>query len=290
MGQSGVPGAARCHDLLAAHWLLAGQRPQAGAVLCPVPLAERMRHAAAAGFTGIGLSEADLVHNAALHGVIGVRAMLDDHGLRHVEIEALTDWWLDEDAWLASLDRMLDLGDRIGARIVKATGDFSATPVPLALMTERFGFVAERARSADMVVALEIIAFSNVADVSSALAVLGEQGGRGAGLMLDCWHFARRSLPIESIATIPAGWIAGVEISDIGADVMGDIFTDTLDHRQLPGDGVYDVGAFLNAVEMAGYNGPVGLEVLSAALRDRPLAKALDACAQAARMLMQRGY
>lgn len=290
MGQYDVPGAARGHDLLAAHWLLAGQRPQAGAVLCPVPLAERMRHAAAAGFTGIGLSEADLVHNVALHGATEIRAMLDDHGLRHVEIEALTDWWLGEDGWLASLDRMLDLGDRIGARIVKATGDFSATPVPLARMADRFMVVAERARSAGMVVALEIIAFSNVADVPSALAVLGEQGGRGAGLMLDCWHFARRGLPIESIATIPEGWIAGVEISDIGADVVGDIFTDTLDHRRLPGAGVYDVGAFLNAVETTGYAGPMGLEVLSAALRDRPLAEALDACGQAARTLMQRSY
>lgn len=290
MGQSGVPGAARCHDLLAAQWLLAGQRPQAGAVLCPVPLADRMRHAAAAGFSGIGLSEADLVHNVGLHGATEVRAMLDDHGLRHVELEALTDWWLDEDAWGVSLDRMLNLGDQIGARIVKATGDFSATPVPLALMTERFGLVAERARSAGMVVALEIIAFSNVADVPSALAVLGKQGGRGTGLMLDCWHFARRGLPIESIAKIPAGWIAGVEISDIGADVMGDIFTETLDHRRLPGAGVYDIAAFLKAVDAAGYAGPVGLEVLSAALRDRPLAEALDACAQAAWTPMQRSY
>ncbi|WP_336971986.1 hypothetical protein [Sphingobium aromaticiconvertens] len=106
MGQSGVPGTARCHDLLAAHWLLAGQRPQAGAVSCPVPLAERMRQAAAAGFTGIGLSEVELVHHVTLHGATNVRAMLDDHGLRHVELEALTDWWLDEDAWLASLDRV----------------------------------------------------------------------------------------------------------------------------------------------------------------------------------------
>lgn len=290
MGQFGVPGAARCHGLLAAHWLLAGQRPQAGAVQCPVPLADRMRHAAAAGFTGIGLSEADLVHNVGLHGARNIRTMLDDHGLLHVELEALTDWWLDEEAWRASLDTMLDLGDRIGARIVKATGDFSATPVPLQLMVDRFMAVAERARSAGMVVALEIIAFSNVADVPTALAVLGEQGGRGAGLMLDCWHFARRGLPIESITTIPAGWIAGVEISDIGADVMGDIFTDTLDHRRLPGAGVYDIGAFLKAVDAAGYAGPVGLEVLSAALRDRPLAEALDVCAQAAWTLMQRSY
>ncbi|MGK2908226.1 MAG: sugar phosphate isomerase/epimerase family protein [Sphingobium sp.] len=278
------------HDLLAAHWMLAGQRPQAGAVSCPIPLEERVRVAAAAGFSGIGLNEADLAHNVALHGATGIRAMLDDHCIRHVEVEALTNWWLDDDAWRRSLEVMLDLGGRIGARIVKATGDFSAAPVSAMTMADRFSAVAEQARAAGIPVALEIIAFSNIADIESGLAVLGQNGGRGAGLMLDCWHFARHDVSVGSIASIPSGWIAGVEISDIGAAIIRDMFTDTVDHRRLPGAGVYDIGAFLDAVAQAGYSGPMGLEILSAALRAMPLADALAVAAQSVETLIRSDH
>nr|WP_087572962.1 TIM barrel protein [Sphingomonas sp. CDS-1] len=277
-------------DLLAAHWLLAGQRPTADPVPCPIPLTERLRAAQQAGFAGIGLIEPELVDAVGLHGVAGLRTLLGDHGMRHLEIEALTGWWRDDDDWRRSLDTMLDLGGQLGARILKVTGDFAAEPASASHMADRFVAVVERARGAGVVLALEIIAFSNIADIPSALAVLGDCRGEEAGLMLDSWHFARRSLPLQPLAGLPKSRIAGVEISDVGAGTPDDLFTDTVDHRQVPGEGAYNLPAFLRAVAQTGYDGPVGLEVLSAQLRGGSLDLALKRCAEGARAIMARGH
>ncbi|WP_062121361.1 MULTISPECIES: sugar phosphate isomerase/epimerase family protein [Sphingobium] len=284
------PMAHAAPDLLAAHWLLAGQRPTADPLPCPIPLTDRVRAAQRAGFAGIGLIEPELVDAVAIHGVAGMRSLLADHGMRHLEIEALTGWWGDDDDWRRSLDTMLDLGGQLGARILKVTGDFAAEPASTARMTDRFAAVVERARGSGVVLALEIIAFSNIADVPSALAVLGDSRDEEAGLMLDSWHFARRSLPLQSLAGLPRSRIAGVEISDVTPGTPDDLFTDTVDHRHVPGEGAYDLPAFLQAVAQTGYDGPVGLEVLSAPLRNGSLDDALQRCAHGARAIMARGH
>lgn len=273
-------------DLIAAHWLLAGQRPSLGPDPCPLPLSERARLAVQAGYAGIGLLAAELEAEVGRHGAYGVRAMLKDAGIRHVELEALSDWWRDDDQWRRNLDDILVFGADIGARLIKVTGNFSADPCPLDVMRRRFSTVAEIARQGGVPVALEIIAFSNIADVEAALMVVGDELGHGAGLMLDSWHVARRGLPLGSISALPAGAILGVEISDIGPAIIGDLFTDTLDHRRIPGEGVYPLAGFLGAVADAGYSGPIGLEILSASLRSESLPVALSRCAQAARKIL----
>ncbi|WP_327753814.1 sugar phosphate isomerase/epimerase (plasmid) [Sphingobium sp. SJ10-10] len=273
-------------DLIAAHWLLAGQRPSANPHPCPMPLRDRALLAAEAGYAGIGLLASELEAEVARHGTSGVRALLEDAGIRHVELEALTDWWRDENIWRGNLERMIAFGGAIGARLIKATGDFSADPCALAAMSDAFALVAEIARQGGMPVALEVIAFSNIADIAAAHMVLGDQLGKGAGLMLDSWHVARCGLSLDSISALPQGVIIGVEISDIGPAIVGDMFTDTLDHRRVPGEGVYPLSPFLDAVAQTGYSGPVGLEVLSASLRSEGVPTALVRCAEAARKIL----
>lgn len=283
-------GEAKRAELIAAHWLLAGQRPSADPVPCPADLRTRAAQAAAAGYDGIGLLDAELAHEVARHDAGGVRAIIQDAGLRHVELEALTGWWRDSDNWRRAFDRMATAAQAIGARIIKATGDFSAEPLPVEAMTHAFDRLGHMAREAGIPVALEIIAFSNIADVPTALEVLGGHAGKGAGLMLDSWHFARRDLPLDTIAQLPAAVILGVEISDVGPTIVSDIFTDTLDHRRVPGEGVYPVDAFLRAVAATGYAGPVGLEVLNAGLRADGVPDALRSCAEGAWAIMDTAH
>lgn len=277
-------------DLIAAHWLLAGQRPCADPAPCPIPLRERARLAAEAGYTGIGLLAMELEYEVARHGTHGVAAMLEDAGIRHVELEALSDWWRNDDVWRRSLDRMICLGSAIGARLIKATGDFSPDPPLLIDMREAFSRVAQIAVQGDVPVALEIIAFSNIADVADALEVLGDQAGKGVGLMLDNWHVERGHVAFDEIAALRENVILGVEISDVGSVVIGNLFDDTLDHRRIPGEGRFSFARFFEAVAHAGYRGPIGLEVLSAALRRDKLGEALDRCAQSARKILSERH
>lgn len=274
-------------DLLVAHWMATGQRPDMNPEPCRVPLRERAVMAVATGCRGIGILTAELERECARHGTSGVRAMLEDAGIAHIELEVVTDWWQDSDTWRRSLDFLESAGSAIGARIIKATGDFSSAPVSLQAMADAFDPVAAVARQGGVPLALEIIAFSNIMTVPDAMTVLGDNLGKGAGLMLDSWHFARGAVPLEQLAILPPGAILGVEISDLSRVAHEDIFLETLDHRYVPGEGVYDLAGFLAAIEAAGYDGPVGLEVLSAPLRDLPVEQALARCVAGARDLMR---
>src|SRR5712692_7070541 len=86
----------RDEDLLATCWTTAGDAaPLRGNEQSPVPLRERVEAAAAAGFRGFGLVYADLIVAEREYGMGGIRSMLEDNGLVHVELELLTNWWTD---------------------------------------------------------------------------------------------------------------------------------------------------------------------------------------------------
>lgn len=57
--------------------------------------------------------------------------------------------------------------------------------------------------------------------------------------------------------------------------MVGTFFEDTVQRRLLPGDGAFDVPAFINAVRSAGFDGMWGVEILSDRHRDLPLSDAL---------------
>lgn len=242
-----------------------------------------------AGYAGIGILGAELAREVQAHGVGGVRAIIEDAGLRHVELEALTDWWLPGGGWRRELAPMLEWGAAIGARAIKATGDFSMSATPLDVMTEAFEPVAAMARAGGVPIALEVIAFSNIRSVPDAMAVLGDAAGRGAGLMLDSWHFGRLDVSLAPLQGLPEAAIIGVEIAGVSSVPYDDMFLETLDSRCEPDRGRYEVGAFLAAVFETGYTGPIGVEVLSASLREGAVDEALERCARAAWRLLQFG-
>lgn len=280
------------HDLIAAYWMISGHRPTPAPEPSPYPLLDRARAASAAGYRGMGLGYGDLLHNVRIHGYDGIRAILDDHGIVHREIETLMGWHLpDQEAvWRPAYDFMLEAADRLGVRVIKAGGDFSADAPDAAAMADAFAPLAPLAAQAGTVLGLEIIAFSNIPDVPTARRVLGDTVGKGGGLMLDCWHFGRRGLGLDQFDGMTGEEIAGVEFSDLGPEVVGDLFEDTVDHRRLPGDGVYDIPAFLAAAFACGYRGPVGCEVLSRKLRAIPLEKAARLSFQAAHEALEIAF
>src|SRR3954464_9334549 len=83
-------------DLLATCWTTAGgPAPSREDWRSPVPLRERIEAAAAAGDTGFGVVAGDLAVAEREHGLPGIRAMLSDNGIAHLELEGLPDWWSD---------------------------------------------------------------------------------------------------------------------------------------------------------------------------------------------------
>src|SRR5439155_8104916 len=82
-------------DLLALYWTVSGPvEVHRGREWSLFDLRERCEHAARAGFAGIGLWHADLEHVLETRTLAEVGALLDDHGLRYLELEFLMDWFL----------------------------------------------------------------------------------------------------------------------------------------------------------------------------------------------------
>jgi sugar phosphate isomerase/epimerase len=52
---------------------------------------------------------------------------------------------------------------------------------------------------------------------------------------------------------------------------MPDPVDETINHRRLPGEGEFDVAAYVDVCRDMGYPGPWGVEVLSEELRNLPM-------------------
>jgi len=71
----------------------------------------------------------------------------------------------------------------------------------------------------------------------------------------------------EEIKRIPRSIVMGVELNDGDPNMSGDLHDLTINHRQLCGEGSFDIAGFLICMQDIGYDGPFGIEVLSEKLR-----------------------
>jgi sugar phosphate isomerase/epimerase len=270
---TGVP------NLLACYWTLGGGYVFGEHDESPWDFRDRAEAAARAGYRGIGIKEADLRLTLARHGYDGMRAILADNGLRHLEIEVLMDWYAEGPARAAS-DRvraeLLEAAEQLGAQRLKVAGGISGAIVPIEKLAAEFQIVARQARDVGTVAVLEPIAFTNVPDLATALAILGDSAGQGGALMLDAWHVTRAGMSFAEIAGLPKGWIGGVELDDGTLTPVGTPLEDTLDRRRLCGEGEFDLAGLIAAVRASGYDGAWGVEIIS----DEQRARGLDEAAQ----------
>lgn len=264
--------------LIAGHWTVAGSvGPHMPDPVSPHSFEARIERAACAGFSGIGLGHRDLLRHLPPDGLAPLRRSLDAHGLEIVELELLKDWFADGER-RAESDRvrrhLLAVAAEIGARHIKVAGDADRDAAwPLDRLAGEFHRLCEDARAVGARIALEIAPMSSVFDIASARAIIGTAGHPAGGLMLDIWHIARAGIPYDELRAIEAESITAVELCDASREVAGPLWEDTVLRRLLCGEGDLDVPHFIEAVAAAGYRGPYGVEIISDAHRQRPLAE-----------------
>jgi sugar phosphate isomerase/epimerase len=242
---------------------------------------ERVTAAADAGFRGLGLWHADLAHILEERGLRELRTILDDAGIVHLELEFLWDWFLDpgtEERRLSDQLRraLLEAAEVLGARHVKV-GNFAGRQVPVGLLTERFAELCAEAAEHGTSVAYEFMYRDATAgSLGAARSVVLGAGAANGGLALDLWHVVDLGVSTAAIRALPIGSVVAAEVSDgersprpRGQSVQAQPGARrTLRDRRLPGDGDFDIGGFVAAVRATGFQGPWGVEVLSAAIGD----------------------
>ena len=257
--------------LIASYYTLAGVRPFEGP-LGPSPrdLRSRIEAAARAGYSGIGVDWLDLRASVGRYGHKTIKSMLSDNGLDYFEIEGVGDWYAGGAARQASDEAKRDIFDaaqRIGVSQIKLTGNIVGRSVSTKVMREEFSRFCLESAEVGTAVVLEMVCISDIADLKTAIDVIGETAAANGGLLVDIWHFIRGGVPITELAALPAGLIRWVELDDGAAFPVGSIISEQLDDRRLCGEGAFDIPAFLAAVDSAGYRGAFGVEILSNELR-----------------------
>ena len=238
---------------------------------------ERCEEAAKVGFAGIGIWHADLEHVLETHTLEEMKAIFDAAGLRHLELEFLMDWFVDPgDERRAASDQqrrlLFDAAAVLEPHHIKI-GNIPATPAPLEQVTARFAeLCADAAQHHAATIAYEIMPFDpNVRTLDDVIAVAAGAGAPNGGIAIDTWHMGKLGIAPEELRRIPLEHLAWVELSDGQREDMPDPVDETINHRRLPGEGEFDVAAYVDVCRDMGYPGPWGVEVLSEELRNLPM-------------------
>jgi sugar phosphate isomerase/epimerase len=259
-------------EILGCYWTLGVGADPLGDQRCLHDFRKRVEIAARAGFKGMGLWHADILEIRRTYSFQEMRRILNDNGIVHIEVEWLLDWFCTgarRDASDKTRALLLDAAELLGARHIKI-GDLGNDCADVPKMTEEFAILCGQAAERGVPVLLEMLPppFSRAPSLDDVLTICRGAGAKNAGIMLDSLHVQRTgTTPGDIVSKVGRQIPLGVEIND-GCLATPLKFEDSIVNRRLlPGDGEFDIAAFLHAVWSIGYDGPIGVEVLNEYIR-----------------------
>jgi len=263
-------------DLLASYWTMAtGGVPHTEHEFSSAGFQQRVAGAARAGFTGFGLWHADLEHTLKTMSLQDMRRILDDHGIKHVELEFINDWWFRDGERKTDCDArkrlLFEAAEVLRARHIKA-GDFYNTPCPMAQLVDSFAALCREAQQRSGArILFELMPFAQIKTLAGALELVTKADTPNGGIYFDLWHVVKIGIPLAELARVPARFIGGVELNDGTFSAPWPMHEDTINHRRFCGEGEFDVRGFVKTLLAAGYSGPWGIEVLNQDVRTWPV-------------------
>jgi len=260
-------------DLLASYWTISAGLPHTDREYSPFDFNDRVKSAARAGFKGFGIWHADLERVLEKYRLQEMKQILDDNGIQHVELEFLTDWFLEgERRKLSDIrkGKLFEAAEILGARHIKV-GDFFQEHSSLPCLIDAFAILCEAAAQHGTRIGFELMPFAMIRTLEESLAMVRGAGAPNGGIVLDLWHVVKLGIPYEEVCRVPMEYVVGVELNDGTVHSPWSLHEDTIHHRRFCGEGEFDVRGFVQGMQKAGYTGPWGIEVLSAELRTRPL-------------------
>ena len=260
-------------ELLASYWTISCGIPHTDREYSPFDFRDRVESAARAGFTGFGLWHADLEHVLKTCSLREMKQVLDDNGITHIELEFLTDWFLEGERKKRSdlcKKLLLDAAEGLRAHHVKV-GDFFQEKASMPRLIETFAGLCAEAAERGTKIGFELMPFAMIHTLEDSLKLVEGAGAANGGLCLDTWHIVKLKIPFDRVRKIPPQYITSVELNDGTYECPWSLHEDTVNHRRWCGEGEFDVPGFILAIQDAGYDRPWGIEVLSEELREWPL-------------------
>jgi len=260
-------------ELTVAYWTIAGAFPGAGPEYSPFDFKDRVEAAARAGFSGMGIWHADLDHILQRRTLKEMKQILDDNGMRHTEVEFLTDWFLDGERKKQSdvrKKKLLEAAEALQAKQVKV-GDFYRREYSMPRLIDSFAALCAEAAEHGTRIAFEPMAVSMVHTLEDVLTMVDGAAAKNGGVILDLWHVLNLGIPYEEVGRIPSQYVFGAEVNDGTFSASAGTRRELLVNRKFCGEGEFDIKGFIESLARAGYPGPWGVEVFSEDLLNRPM-------------------
>lgn len=244
-------------------------------------LEDKLNAAAAAGFDGVEIFENDLI--ASPFSPERVRQRCAELGLSiemyqpFRDFEAVGAEVLQDNLRRAA--RKFELMQRLGTHTLLVCS--SVSPEALDdddLAAEQLHVLAERAADSGLRIAYEALAWGRFVNTWDHSAEIVRRADHPAlGLCLDSFHILSKVPEPVGIADLPAEKLFFLQLADAPHLDM-DVLQWSRHHRLFPGQGSFDLTAFVGQVLAAGYAGPLSLEVFNDVFRQSdPAPAAIDA-------------
>lgn len=226
-----------------------------------------VRAAAAAGFEWISFEETLLAAYKEEGGSLAdLRRMVADEGLSTLAIHAIA---IGDDAKAAAeLARPLaEAAEGLGAGFVQAGCTAAHGP----RLLEATQAVVDLLKPVDAALAIEFLPFLEIATIDQTRRVLAELDAPGSGIVVDTWHFFHGPDDWAELASLSKDEISFLQFDDHPALASDDLLEETTQRRVYPGDGVFELDRFAETLRGIGFDGVIGLELLSAEHRAMPV-------------------
>jgi sugar phosphate isomerase/epimerase len=265
-------------ELLASYWTLSGKaEPHTDREYSTFDFKDRVEAAAKVGFKGIGMWDQDLEHIRKTRSLKEMKQILDDNGIKYVELEFLRDWFLDGERKKKSdieKRKFFEAADVLKPHHLKV-GDFYKEKYEMQRVIEAFAALCKEAAEHSLTIGFELMPFAMIDNLKDCMTMIDGAGAKNSGIIFDLWHLSKMRVTNEEISRVTAKQIVSVETNDGTFDAPWSLHEDTINHRRFCGEGEFDINGFLAALEKTGYSGPIGIEVLSQELRTLPLKEAV---------------
>jgi len=233
-------------------------------------LEDKMLACARAGFDGIEIFEQDLLVSPLSPEEIRARA--DRLGLTLDLYQPFRDFeGVEEAALLENLRRAeakFRLMNRLGIDTMLLCSNVgTATIDDDGLAAEQLRRLGDLAASYGVRIAYEALAWGKFVNTyGHSWEIVRKVDHPAVGLCLDSFHILSRGDDPSGIEDIPAAKIFFVQLADAPVLSM-DILSWSRHYRVFPGEGGFDMVAFMKHLVRSGYDGPVSLEIFNDVFR-----------------------
>ncbi|MEU2241554.1 sugar phosphate isomerase/epimerase [Streptomyces sp. NPDC018338] len=242
-----------------------------GTVTLGGSLPDKLEAIADAGFSGIELMEWDLQGSS----VPVARALAEDLGLEIINYQPLRDFeGGPRDQLVPKLDRIERIFDCMEqlrtSTLILCSNVSDVSDLDDDAVAEDLALLGERAAARGFSIGYEALSWGlRVNTFRQAWRMIERSGAGNIGLVLDSFHTLALNDHFDDLSDVPPDRIALIQVSDAPRMDM-DVKSWSRHHRCLPGEGYFDVAAFLAPVLANGYDGPISLEIFNDHYKARP--------------------